>query len=46
MVEWVGEETERRERKRVYKVAGGTLTSDFGHRHRTLVEEGMFHGLW
>ena len=46
-VEWLGEEeTERRERKWDYKGLGDALKPDLGHRHRCVVEEGSFRGLW
>jgi len=46
-VEWLGEEeTERRERKWDYKGPGDALKPDLGHRHRGVVEEGSFRGLW
>jgi hypothetical protein len=39
------EETERRARKRVYKVVRPTLKSDIGLRHRVVVQEGDLRGL-
>jgi len=44
---WLGEEEmERRERKWDYKGLGDALKPDLGHRHRGVVEEGSFCGLW
>ena len=46
-VGWLGEEeTERRERKWDYKGPGDALKPDLGLRHRWVVEEGSFRGLW